>query len=171
MIKMYKLKDFSYNLPENLIAQYPLSDRAKSRLFVVNRERNTFDHKNFSDVVEYINSNDIVVFNNVKVINARLFFLRETGARVEVVLTKRISDNNWHVITNKTNRLNIGETIFSEIDSAVKITLLERNNEEFLVETSIAFDEEILKTIGTVPLPPYIQRKTDKDDDGRYQTV
>lgn len=97
----YTLKDFYYNLPERLIAQKPVESRDDSRLFLLNRSSGEFKHSGFKSFIEYLNKDDILVFNNTKVINARIYCLKKTGALLEIVLTQKISGKRWFVISNR----------------------------------------------------------------------
>ena len=167
----YSLQDFNYHLPEELIAQVPSRRRDSSRLFVLDRGSGQFTHTSFSSVTGYLKDDDILVFNNAKVINARIFCRRETGGRVEVVLAENISPLSWKIICNKTARIRIGEKLHPENDPAMAFTVAGREGEYLVIETGTSLDEPVLDRIGVVPLPPYIRRDADDTDSERYQTV
>ncbi|MBP7901229.1 MAG: tRNA preQ1(34) S-adenosylmethionine ribosyltransferase-isomerase QueA [Spirochaetes bacterium] len=165
------LNDFDFDLPERLIAQKPLSDRSSSKLLAMDRKSGELKHDTFSNIDSYLRHGDLLVFNDAKVINARLYFLRSSGARVEFVLSFRLSENKWYAISNRTKKLNPGELLVSEKDSSVSIVIHGRSGDYIEIETSVFFDEDILKKIGEVPLPPYIRRDAENIDFERYQTV
>ncbi|HPW51340.1 MAG TPA: tRNA preQ1(34) S-adenosylmethionine ribosyltransferase-isomerase QueA [Spirochaetota bacterium] len=165
------LSDFDFDLPERLIAQKPLPDRSSSKLLVMDRKKGVLKHDAFSHIDSYLRSGDILIFNNAKVINARLYFIRESGARVEFVLSFRLSDKIWYAISNRTKKLHQGEVLISEKDSSVSINVRGRSGDYVEIETSVSFDEDILRAIGEVPLPPYIRRDAENSDMERYQTV
>ncbi len=167
----YSLQDFNYNLPEELIAQVPSRRRDSSRLFVLERSAGTFTHTSFNSVRAYLKEDDILVFNNARVINARIFCRRETGGRVEVVLAENISPLSWKIICNRTARIREGERLHPENEPSITFTVTGREGEYLFIETAIQLDEALLDRIGVVPLPPYIRRKADKNDSERYQTV
>jgi S-adenosylmethionine:tRNA ribosyltransferase-isomerase len=110
--KLYSLKDFYFNLPEELIAQYPADKRSDSRLFVLDRNKSEYQHKLFYEIGEFLREGDVLVINNAKVIPARIFFRRKSGGLVEIVLTQRLSKSEWLVISNKTKKLKIGDVLF-----------------------------------------------------------
>ncbi len=171
MKKTYTLSDFNFDLPENRIAQLPAEKRDESRLFIFPRHGTEFRHDVFSRLPEYLQKGDLLVFNDARVIHARIFFRRQSGARVEVVLARMIDETHWFVITNRTRRLKKGESLSAEKDNSIEIKINSRDGEYFDVSTSIPFTDDVLKKIGTVPLPPYIRRNADTRDESRYQTV
>ena len=165
-----KVSDFNYDLPERLIAQHPSLKRDESRLMVLNREKQTIEDKVFKDVIDYLNPGDCLVRNNTKVIPARLYGRKETGANVEFLLLKRVHDNTWEVIVRPGRKLLKGaKVIFGEgILEATIDDVLENGNRLVTFKYEGIFNE-ILDQIGLMPLPPYIKEKL-KDKD-RYQTV
>ncbi len=169
--KHYALEDFDYNLPENLIAQRPCSQRSGSRLFVLKRESKKFEHGAFPDILNYLRDDDILVFNNTRVLQARIFVKRETGGRVEIVLARSIDSKNWQVITNRTKKLQIGEKLYPLKDEKNVFTVHGREGEYLVIQSQKDLSEDYLKTIGEVPLPPYIKRESESSDMERYQTV
>lgn len=169
--KEYTLADFRFDLPEELIAQYPAQKRDESRLFVLNRNEQSFMHSKFSDITGFLKAGDILVFNNARVIPARIFFKRSTGARIECVLVRRLSPMRWLCIANKSSRLKEGETLYADRNSSVSIVLKKRADDFFEIESSVEFDSDVLAEIGNIPLPPYIHRTPTEEDLERYQTV
>lgn len=169
--KEYTLEDFNYNLPEHLIAQFPQAKRSDSRLFIIDKDSGDFTHSRFSSILEFLRADDVLVFNNTRVIPARIFCQRVHGGKVEVVLTRKISNTMWMIICNRTRKIKIGELIFPIADKGISLTVVEREGEYLKVESSCPLTDEVLEQIGEIPLPPYIKRKSDLDDAKRYQTV
>ena len=165
-----KVSDFNYDLPERLIAQHPSLKRDESRLMVLNREKQTIEDKVFKDVIDYLNPGDCLVRNNTKVIPARLYGRKETGANVEFLLLKRVHDDTWEVIVRPGRKLLKGAKVIfgDEILEATIDDVLENGNRLVTFKYEGIFNE-ILDQIGLMPLPPYIKEKL-KDKD-RYQTV
>ena len=165
-----KVSDFDYDLPERLIAQHPSEKRDESRLMVLNREKQTIEDKVFKDVIDYLNPGDCLVRNNTKVIPARLYGKKETGANVEFLLLKRIHDDTWEVIVRPGRKLLKGaKVIFGDgILEATIDDVLENGNRQVTFKYDGIFNE-ILDQIGLMPLPPYIKEKL--EDKNRYQTV
>ena len=161
---------FDYHLPEELIAQTPVTKRDTSRLLVYDRDTKKITHKHFSDIIEYLNPGDTLVINDTKVIPARLFGKRaDTGGKLEVLLLKRVEGDVWEALTRPARKATIGrEFIFSD-------KLKMRVAGEFddgIRHMELIYDgilEEILDEIGLMPLPPYIHEKL--QDKSRYQTV
>lgn len=166
-----KTSDFYYNLPEELIAQHPLSDRSSSRLLVLNKDTGETYHKHFSDIIEYLKSGDVLVVNNTRVIPARLLGTREgSTSPVEVLLLKRIDEKRWETIVRPGKKFKIGNrfTFIENELSATCVDILPDGNRvmEFLFD---GIWEEVLDKAGIMPLPPYIHEKL--EDKERYQTV
>jgi len=167
----YTLEDFNFELPGELIAQHPADRRDSSRLFVLNRNTGKYTHAVFSGLPGFIREGDVLVFNNARVIPARIMFKRDTGGVVEVILNRRLSSLTWIVLTNRTKRLKQGEVLRAARDPEISITLLERVDDFYEVRSSVELDDETLAGIGEIPLPPYIRRSADEEDLDRYQTV
>ena len=165
-----KVSDFDYDLPERLIAQHPSEKRDESRLMVLNREKQTIEDKVFKDVIDYLNPGDCLVRNNTKVIPARLYGKKETGANVEFLLLKRIHDDTWEVIVRPGRKLLKGaKVIFGDGILEATIDDVLENGKRLVTLKYKGIFSEILDQIGLMPLPPYIKEKL-KDKD-RYQTV
>ncbi len=168
---MLSLKDFSYELPEELIAQDPLQKRSDSRLMVLNRKNNSIEHRHFGDIIDYINPGDCLVINDTKVIPARLMGEKEgTGASIEVLLLKRIDDKTWETLVKPGKKARPGARIsFGDGKLVGEVTdVVEEGNRLIKFEYEGIF-EEILDELGQMPLPPYITHKLEDKD--RYQTV
>ena len=163
--------DFDFDLPEELIAQTPLSKRDASRLLVLDKQTGEISHKYFTDIIEYMEKGDTLVLNDTKVMPARLYGIKEeTGAIVEVLLLKDEGENVWECLTKPAKRVKEGTVIsFGEGKLKAKCTkVLEDGIRHFTLEyKGILY--EILDELGEMPLPPYIHEKL-KDKD-RYQTV
>ena len=167
------LHDFYYELPEELIAQDPLSDRSSSRLMVLDRETGKIEHKIFRDIVDYLNPGDCLVINDTKVIPARLIGTKvDTGAAIEVLLLKRLEDrqDTWEVLVKPGKKAKVGARIsFGEGKLVGEvIDIVDEGNRVIRFEFDGIF-EEILDELGQMPLPPYITHKL--EDKNRYQTV
>jgi len=163
---------YNYELPQELIAQTPLAKRDSSRLLCYNRKTNKLSHKHFFDIVDMLNPGDILVLNNTKVLPARLYgYKAETGAKIEILLHKRIDLHNWEVITKPAKRLSVGtEVVFNE---NIKCIVTEKGDfgachVRFEYADTKTFEEHLME-IGTMPLPPYIKEKL--KDQSRYQTI
>ncbi|MBQ9757346.1 MAG: tRNA preQ1(34) S-adenosylmethionine ribosyltransferase-isomerase QueA [Clostridia bacterium] len=165
------VKDFYYDLPQEMIAQTPLEDRTASKLMVLNRKTSEIIHKHFYDIIEYLNEGDCLVMNNTRVIPARLFGTKEgSGGKIEFLLLKRIDINTWEIILRPGKKARIGSRfVFGDgILKAEVIDILEEGNRIVRFEYDGVW-EEILDTLGEMPLPPYIKEKL--VDKNRYQTV
>ena len=165
-----KVSDFNYNLPEELIAQTPIEKRDESRLMVLDREKRTIEHKVFRDIIDYLKPGDVLVRNNTKVIPARIYGKKETGANVEFLLLNNIEGDIWESIVRPGNKLHVGTKVTFG-DGILKAEILEimpGGTRKVKFEYDGIFNE-ILDKIGLMPLPPYIHEKL-KDKD-RYQTV
>lgn len=166
-----KTSDFFYELPEELIAQDPLADRTASRLLVLRRDEAYTEHRKFSDITEYLSKGDCLVLNNTRVIPARLIGEKEdTGAGVEILLLKRLQNDVWEALAKPGKKLRKGATVkFGDGRLRAEIVdILEEGNRlvKFYYE---GIFEEILDSLGEMPLPPYIKHRL--EDREMYQTV
>ena len=165
-----KVSEFNYNLPEELIAQVPIKNRDESRLMILNREKRTIEHKMFKDIIDYLEPGDCLVRNNTKVIPARLYGKKETGANVEFLLLNNIEGDIWESIVRPGNKLHVGtKVIFGDGLLEAEILEIMPGGTRKVKFTYEGIFNEILDKIGLMPLPPYIH-ETLKDKD-RYQTV
>ncbi len=168
---MIKTTDYDYYLPEELIAQTPLKERSESRLLVVDRKTNSYSDKKFSDIIDYLTPNDVLVLNDTKVIPARLIgHKEETGALIEILLLKDLGENVWETLARPQRRVKIG-SIISFGDGRLKAKCI-KLKDGGLCEFELIYNGilvEILDSLGEMPLPPYIHEKL--KDKNRYQTV
>ena len=165
-----KVSDFDYNLPEELIAQTPLEKRDESRLMVLDRKNETIEHKKFKDIIDYLEPGDCLVRNNTKVIPARIYGKKETGAKVEFLLLNNIEGDIWESIVRPGNKLHIGtKVIFGDGILIAEILEIMPGGTRKVKFSYNGIFNEILDKIGLMPLPPYIHEEL-KDND-RYQTV
>jgi len=171
-----KLTDFDYELPKELIAQFPADNRDSSKMMVLNRTDESIEHKKFFDITDYFTENDVLVMNNTKVIPARLIGKKSTGATIEIFLVENVAEKEWLTLIKPAKRVREGtEVIFSE---ELKARIIKKEDDEkWRVELIYEGNfEEILDKVGNVPLPPYIERKLSTEqikalDFNRYQTV
>ena len=164
-------KDYFFDLPPELIAQDPLLDRTSSKLMIVNKNTGQIKHEIFKNIVNYLAPGDCLVLNNTKVIPARLLGVKEaTGANVEILLLKRISDTDWECLVKPGKKLKIGDraTFGDGRLKASIIDIIEEGNRIVRFEYDGIW-EEVIDSLGEMPLPPYITHKL--KDKNRYQTV
>ncbi len=175
-VNLVKTSDFDYNLSSSFIAQTPVEPRDHSRLMVLNRVDGSIEHRRFFDIVSYLNNGDVLVFNDSRVIPARLFGRKaDTGGRVEILLLHRIEANVWEALVGRGKQLHIGAKVDITSDSGtvnapadgIVAEVLERKPGGIRVMRFS--DESLLPELGNVPLPPYIH--TPLVDPERYQTV
>ncbi|OWY22488.1 tRNA preQ1(34) S-adenosylmethionine ribosyltransferase-isomerase QueA [Sphingobacteriales bacterium UPWRP_1] len=175
-----KLSDFNFNLPKELIAQYPSADmRHESRLMVVNRKTGTIEHHIFKDVLNYFDDGDVMVINNTKVFPARLYGKKEkTGAKIEVFLLRELNNPQrlWDVLVDPARKIRVGNKLYFGDNDLLVAEVVDNTTSRgrtirFLFSGS---DEEFrnrLDELGSTPLPKYIKRKPEDIDKERYQTV
>ena len=166
---MLKKSDFNFELPEELIAQTPLLNRDKSKLLVINKEKNEIKHKSFTDIIDYLNPGDTLVINETKVMPARIYGHRKgKDERIEVLLLKRNGDL-WEALVKPGKKMKIGTEIeFSENLSGI-VKDIKEDGQRIIEFFYKGIFEEILDELGQMPLPPYIHEKLENKD--RYQTV
>ena len=162
---MLKLSDFDYNLPKDLIAQYPLEKREDAKLMVVERSGGVIKHSGFKDIGAYFKKNDLLVLNDTKVLTCRLIGHKATGGKVEILLTKRKSGSTFDALIQP-SRTKVGEKIFFDKDNEICGTVTNRREITFNPK-----DANIIYEFGQVPLPPYIKREPEELDKEYYQTV
>ncbi len=168
-IDYQKLSTYDYYLPEELIAQTPLEKRDESRLMVFNRQTKEVQHKHFKDITEFLRKGDVLVVNNTRVLPARLYGKKATGANIEVLLLKRINLDEWEVLIKPAKRVPVGTVVtFNEELSCVIMSVKEDGNRIARFIYTGVF-EDILSRVGQMPLPHYIHEKL--KDKERYQTV
>ncbi|HSE83119.1 MAG TPA: tRNA preQ1(34) S-adenosylmethionine ribosyltransferase-isomerase QueA [Thermodesulfobacteriota bacterium] len=160
-----KTSDFDYHLPEELIAFYPLPKREESKLMVLTREDQKIEHRRFYEIPQFLKRGDVLVLNNTKVIPARLFGKTDTGRRLNITLTERISPKLWKIIMKKPKN---GMTV--EFDNGLKAKVIKDGKKQWLIEFEEPADNYI-ESFGKMPLPPYITREAEESDKISYQTV
>lgn len=163
--------DFYFDLPPELIAQDPLSDRTASRMLVLNKENGATTHHVFSEIVDYLNPGDCLVLNNTKVIPARLFGIKaDTGAAIEVLLLKRREDDIWETLVKPGRKVKIGtKLVFGNGVLTGEVTGVVEEGNRLIQFCYQGIFEEVLDELGQMPLPPYITHRL--EDKSRYQTV
>jgi S-adenosylmethionine:tRNA ribosyltransferase-isomerase len=174
-----KLSQFRYNLPQELIAQYPAKNRDESRLLVVNKKTGEMEHKVFKDVVNYFNENDVLVFNNTKVFPARLFGNKEkTGAEIEVFLLRELNKEQrlWDVLVDPARKIRIGNKLYFGEDDLLVAEVIDNTTSRgrtlrFLFDGPYEDFKKTLYGLGETPLPKFINRKVEPEDSERYQTI
>ncbi|MDD2483416.1 MAG: tRNA preQ1(34) S-adenosylmethionine ribosyltransferase-isomerase QueA [Eubacteriales bacterium] len=171
------INDFNYHLPEELIAQYPSDQRDHSRLLVVDRKTGKTEHRHFYDILEYLHEGDCLVMNNSKVLPARLFGVKAmTGAKIEFLLIKRKDGDIWESMVKPGKKLKPGDRVVFSETPPLSAEILDFGEEgtrmvRFDYDKSNASFLELLDQLGTMPLPPYINRSSEEEDKKRYQTV
>jgi S-adenosylmethionine:tRNA ribosyltransferase-isomerase len=168
-----KLSDFKYDVPDELIAQYPIEKRDESRLMVVHRQSGKLEHGNFQDILNYLKKGDALVINETKVFPARLFGVKEkTDAKVELLLLRRLEDTMWEVIVRPARKVRVGNRVqitddfgcdvIDNTTSGGRVVRFDYNGKDFY---------HLLEIHGKSPLPPYINREAEEIDREKYQTV
>ena len=169
------LSEFDYNLPEELIAQVPSQKRDLSKMLVLNREDESIKHHHFCDITNYLTENDFLVLNNTKVIPARLYAKKDTGALIEIFLVREVEKDVWISLIKPSKR--VKEGLILTVSDELKIEVLEKDDDKWRVKLLYSGNIfEILDKVGNIPLPPYIERKMTSEeykalDFDRYQTV
>ncbi|NBC18033.1 MAG: tRNA preQ1(34) S-adenosylmethionine ribosyltransferase-isomerase QueA [Bacteroidetes bacterium] len=172
-----KLSDFKYEYPKKLVAKYPAEPRGTARLMVLNRERRTIEHRQFSDITEYFTAGDVLVVNDTKVFPARLFGNKEkTGARIEVFLLRELNPESrlWDVMVDPARKIRIGNKLYFEnglVAEVIDNTTSRGRTIRFAFDGSNDDLYHKINQIGQTPLPPYIKREVEDEDRERYQTI
>ena len=174
-----KLSHFNFELPPELLAEYPAESRDEARLMVLNRKEQTIEHRQFKDLIDYFEPHDVMVLNNTKVFPARLYGNKEkTGARIEVFLLRELNSETrlWDVLVDPARKIRIGNKLYFGEDESLVAEVIDNTTSrgrtiKFLYDGS---DEDFYKTIndlGETPLPKYLKRAAEPEDRDRYQTV
>ena len=174
-----KLSHFSFDLPEELLAEHPAEHRDESRLMVLNREKQTIEHKMFKDVIDYFEEGDVMILNNTKVFPARLYGNKEkTGARIEVFLLRELNQDQrlWDVLVDPARKIRIGNKLYFGEDETLVAEVIDNTTSRgrtlrFLFDGSYEAFRKKLKELGQTPLPKYIKREAEPSDAERYQTI
>lgn len=174
-----KLSHFGFNLPEELLAEYPAENRDESRLMVLNRKEQTIEHKMFKDLIEYFDEDDVMILNNTKVFPARLYGNKEkTGARIEVFLLRELNEEQrlWDVLVDPARKIRIGNKLYFGDDETLVAEVIDNTTSRgrtlrFLYDGSYNEFRRKLTELGETPLPKYIKRDVEPEDEERYQTI
>ncbi|MFH2116278.1 MAG: tRNA preQ1(34) S-adenosylmethionine ribosyltransferase-isomerase QueA [Spirochaetota bacterium] len=161
--------DFHFNLPEDLIAQHPATERGASRLLVMGRSTGVIKHTMVSELGRFMPEGAVMVFNDSKVRRARLFATSAGGGKVELLLLRRESPSLWAAMTSRMAKQTPGKIL--SLPEGLEAEVVELRDDERLVRFSADYDEAYLERNGHLPLPPYIHREDDQDDSERYQTI
>ncbi|WP_340065586.1 tRNA preQ1(34) S-adenosylmethionine ribosyltransferase-isomerase QueA [Ascidiimonas aurantiaca] len=174
-----KLSHFNFDLPKELLAEYPSENRDEARLMVVNKKDNTIEHRLFKDVIDYFDEGDVMVLNNTKVFPARLYGNKEkTGARIEVFLLRELNAEQrlWDVLVDPARKIRIGNKLYFGDDESLVAEVIDNTTSRgrtlrFLYDGSYYEFRKKLKELGETPLPKYIKRSVEPEDEERYQTI
>jgi S-adenosylmethionine:tRNA ribosyltransferase-isomerase len=174
-----KLSQFKYTLPQELIALYPSKNRDESRLMVVHRDTGEVEHRVFKDIVEYFREQDVVVFNNTKVFPARLYGNKEkTGAEIEVFLLRELNREQrlWDVLVDPARKIRIGNKLYFGEDDLLVAEVIDNTTSRgrtlrFLFDGTYEEFKQTLYSLGETPLPKFINRPVEPEDNERYQTI
>ncbi|WP_166963158.1 tRNA preQ1(34) S-adenosylmethionine ribosyltransferase-isomerase QueA [Yeosuana marina] len=174
-----KLSHFGFNLPDELLAEYPAENRDESRLMVLNRKEQTIEHKMFKDLIEYFDEDDVMIINDTKVFPARLYGNKEkTGARIEVFLLRELNEEQrlWDVLVDPARKIRIGNKLYFGDDDMLVAEVIDNTTSRgrtlrFLFDGSYKEFRKKLTELGETPLPKYIKRDVEPEDEERYQTI
>lgn len=174
-----KLSNFNFNLPAELLAERPAENRDESRLMVLNRKDQTIEHKMFKDLIDYFDPEDVMVLNNTKVFPARLYGNKEkTGARIEVFLLRELNSETrlWDVLVDPARKIRIGNKLYFGDDESLVAEVIDNTTSRgrtlrFLYDGSYEEFRKKLTDLGETPLPKYIKREVEPEDQERYQTI
>ncbi len=174
-----KLSQFNFNLPPELLAEYPADCREESRLMVVHRDTGKIEHRLFKDVMDYFDEDDVIILNNTKVFPARLYGNKEkTGAKIEVFLLRELDSDTrlWDVMVDPARKIRIGNKLFFDEDETLVAEVIDNTTSRgrtlrFLYDGTYEEFRKKLKELGQTPLPKYIKRAPTEEDKERYQTI
>ena len=174
-----KLSHFQFDLPEGLLAEYPSENRDESKLMVLNRKEQTIEHKQFKDIINYFDEDDVMVLNNTKVFPARLYGNKEkTGARIEVFLLRELNSEQrlWDVLVDPARKIRIGNKLYFGDDDTLVAEVIDNTTSRgrtlrFLFDGCYDDFRNKLTELGQTPLPKYINREVEPEDMERYQTI
>ncbi|MBL0736684.1 tRNA preQ1(34) S-adenosylmethionine ribosyltransferase-isomerase QueA [Flavobacterium sp. GN10] len=174
-----KLSHFNFNLPKELLAEFPAENRDESRLMVIDRKKNTIEHKMFKDVINYFDDGDVLILNNTKVFPARLYGNKEkTGARIEVFLLRELNSEQrlWDVLVDPARKIRIGNKLYFGDDDSLVAEVIDNTTSRgrtlrFLYDGSYEEFRNKLTELGETPIPKYINREVTAEDAERYQTI
>ncbi|MBT8293430.1 MAG: tRNA preQ1(34) S-adenosylmethionine ribosyltransferase-isomerase QueA [Eudoraea sp.] len=174
-----KLSHFNFELPKDLMAEYPAEHRDESKLMVVHKDTGKIEHKMFKDLIDYFDEGDVMVLNNTKVFPARLYGNKEkTGARIEVFLLRELNEEQrlWDVLVDPARKIRIGNKLYFGEDENLVAEVIDNTTSRgrtlrFLYDGSYTDFRRKLRELGETPLPKYIKREVEPEDESRYQTI
>lgn len=174
-----KLSEFNFDLPEELIAKHPVENRDEARMMVVHKDTGEIEHKHFKDLIDYFDTGDVMVFNNTKVFPARLYGNKEkTGAKIEVFLLRELDRESllWDVLVDPARKIRIGNKLYFGEDESLVAEVIDNTTSRgrtlrFLFDGNYDQFKDKIYELGETPLPKYIDRPVEKEDEERYQTV
>src|SRR6202007_2952510 len=173
-----KLSAFKFNLPKELLAEYPAKTRDESRLMVVDRKTGKISHKKFKDIINYFDDGDVMVLNDTKVFPARMYGNKEkTGAKIEVFLLRELNRESrlWDVLVDPARKIRIGNKLYFGDDDSLVAEVIDNTTSRgkklrFLFDGEYPEFKKTIEALGQTPLPKYIKRKPEEEDKDRYQT-
>lgn len=174
-----KLSQFNFELPEELIAEHPSDNRDESRLMVVHRSTGKIEHRVFKDLIEYVNDGDVMIMNNTKVFPARMYGNKEkTGAKIEVFLLRELNRESllWDVLVDPARKIRIGNKLYFGDDDSLVAEVIDNTTSRgrtlrFLFDGTYEEFKQTITDLGETPLPKYIKRSVEPEDEDRYQTI
>jgi S-adenosylmethionine:tRNA ribosyltransferase-isomerase len=174
-----KLSQFGFELPEELLTEYPSENRDEARLMVLNREKQTIEHKMFKDIIDYFDDQDVMIMNNTKVFPARMYGNKEkTGAKIEVFLLRELNSESllWDVLVDPARKIRIGNKLYFGEDESLVAEVIDNTTSRgrtlrFLFEGTYEEFKAKIRELGHTPLPKYIKREIEPSDTERYQTI
>ncbi|MDG1146774.1 MAG: tRNA preQ1(34) S-adenosylmethionine ribosyltransferase-isomerase QueA [Crocinitomicaceae bacterium] len=174
-----KLSQFNFDLPEELIAEYPSDNRDESRLMVIHKDTGEIEHKLFKDVINYVDEGDVLIMNNTKVFPARMYGNKEkTGAKIEVFLLRELNRESllWDVLVDPARKIRIGNKLYFGEDDSLVAEVIDNTTSRgrtlrFLFDGPYEDFKKAITKLGETPLPKYIKREVEETDEDRYQTI
>ncbi len=174
-----KLSEFDFDLPEELVANYPSENRDESRLMVIHRETGEIEHKLFKDVIDYFSEGDVMIMNNTRVFPARMYGNKEkTGAKIEVFLLRELNRESllWDVLVDPARKIRIGNKLYFGEDDSLVAEVIDNTTSRgrtlrFLFDGPYEDFKAKITELGETPLPKYIKREVEPEDEERYQTI
>ena len=174
-----KLSEFMFDLPEELIAEYPTDNRDESRLMVLHRKTGQIEHRMFKDIIEYFDEGDVMIMNNTRVFPARMYGNKEkTGAKIEVFLLRELNRESllWDVLVDPARKIRIGNKLYFGDDDSLVAEVIDNTTSRgrtlrFLFDGTYEEFKQKITDLGETPLPKYIKRAVEPSDEDRYQTI
>jgi len=178
-MRKMKLSDFNFDLPEELIAEYPSENRDEARLMVIHRESGKIEHRMFKDILEYFDDGDVMIMNNTRVFPARMYGNKEkTGAKIEVFLLRELNRESllWDVLVDPARKIRIGNKLYFGDDDSLVAEVIDNTTSRgrtlrFLFDGPYEEFKAKITELGETPLPRYIKREVEPEDEDRYQTI